>query len=657
MPSAARIRSAITRASRWCAPSLVSAAAGAIVIGAIEARAMPNGIFGWFAGIGFVVLAALPVLFIAMVVARIAWIGWKPTLDKLVDADGRAPRLAGWIAYLVVALAVLAVVTYKLTVSVAASGDFRPMNVGYLEPTIATLCVLALVVLSRPLVRVASRVLRLRPKTIVTIVALAFVISLVGAWIIVRPRLGPIDLDPLIAPLVGLVVAIAIHVRFSPMMWLRRGVTVIAAASLACALGAWQLRPDLTLAAWGELPVAGLVIDSVFDLDAIRDEMSVDAFRPVPRPAAAHPDIVVIIIDTVRADRTPAYGGPAPMPFLKELALRGTVFDWAFSPSNVTRRSIPSMLTGLSPNHVNGRVIGWALRIDPRNVILPERMAAAGYETAGFVCCDGFYGSAARTGLSRGIEHLEIEKNGTLLSKLARTWLEQRERLPNNRPLLLYMHILEPHNWAGSTDLPVDINVRHELYDRSLQLSDRMIAEVVGAFRGRSPDHAPIVIITADHGEALGEHDEPFHSTDLYNSQTHVPLVVVGPGIPARRIPETVSLTDLSPTIVELAGYAPFASDGESIAPLLLDQRPSRDDGTAFSAMIKDRSNPGGVTSMVRGHWKLIVTGEKRELFDIGKDPGELLNQIATQPQIAAELSALLDQHVVSTKPSSASNK
>ncbi|HEY4055598.1 MAG TPA: sulfatase-like hydrolase/transferase [Kofleriaceae bacterium] len=640
---------------------MLSAATGALVIGAIEARAMPSGIFSWFAGVGFVMLAALPLLFAVMVTARIAWLGWKPTLDKLVDADGRAPRLAGWIAFLVVALAVLGIATYKLTVAVADTGDFRPITVGYLEPAVATIVALLLVALSRPFVEMASRVLRLRPKAIVTIVALAFTVSLIAAWWIVRPRLGPIDLHPLLAPVIGLAVAIALHVRFMrprhTVSWTRRALVLATIGSVVCALAAWQLRPQLTLTAWGEMPIAGLVIDNVFDLEGIRDKMSIDAFRPVPRPAAAHPDIVVIIIDTVRADRTPPYGGPAKMPFLAELATRGTVFDWAFSPSNVTRRSVPSMLTGLSPNHVAGRVIGWALRIDPRNVILPERMAAAGYETAGFVCCDGFYGSAARTGLSRGIEHLEIEKNGTTLSQLARTWIEQRERFPHDRPLFLYMHILEPHNWAGSTDSPADVKVRHEMYDRSLQVSDRMIAEVVGAFHDRTPDRAPIVIVTADHGEALGEHDEPFHSTDLYNSQTHVPFVVVGPGIAAKRVAETVSLTDLSPTVVELAGYAPFPSDGESLAPLILGQRQPRDDGTAFSVMIKDRSNPGGVTSMVRGHWKLIMTGETRELFDISKDPGELTNQIAAQPRIAAELSALLQQHVVSTKPSPASNK
>src|SRR5204863_7200929 len=111
-------------------------------------------------------------------------------------------------------------------------------------------------------------------------------------------------------------------------------------------------------------------------------------------------------------------------------------------------------------------------------------------------------------------------------------------------------------------------------YDRTLAASDQMVAEVLAAFAHRSPDRMPIAIITADHGEALGEHGHPYHSTDLYDAQIRVPLVIAGPGIAARRVAETVSLTDLVPTVLELGGFvAPsdVSIDGTSFADLTAD--------------------------------------------------------------------------------------
>jgi len=328
---------------------------------------------------------------------------------------------------------------------------------------------------------------------------------------------------------------------------------------------------------------------------------------------------------------------------------------YAFAPSNVTRRSIPSIVTGLQPNRVRGRVVGWALRIDPRHVLLAERLRAGGYETAGFMCCKGFWGDEARTGLSRGLEHVHIEQNGMRLAKAARAWLDARERSKTKRPLFLWMHILEPHNWTGGITEPTNEDDRRRMYDRSLTASDGMMREVVGAFIERTPEQAPIVVVTADHGEGLGDHGAPYHSTDLYNSQIRVPLVIAGPGIKTgNRVAETVSLTDLTPTIVELAGFQPPVDqlDGRSLADLATGTRlGSPDAGVAFAAMIKDRSNPGGVTAVVRGGWKLIDNGVSYELYDVKDDPFERQNLYVQKPTIAAELKKLLAARAADRDP------
>lgn len=344
------------------------------------------------------------------------------------------------------------------------------------------------------------------------------------------------------------------------------------------------------------------------------------------------------------------------MPALRTLASRGAVFEWAFSPSNVTRRSIPSMIIGIGPDRIRGRVVGWALRLDPRYIVVAERLRAGGYDTAGFMCCKGFWGSEMRTGLERGLAHVELERSGIALARRAQAWIQQRDNTPNRAPLFLWMHLIEPHNWAADVrSAPAELGLsrseaeRNRLYNRALAASDVALGELLAAFSGREPGNAPLVIVTSDHGESLGDHGQPFHSTDLYNSQIRVPLVLAGPGIKPGRIDETVSLTGLTPAILELSGFeAPIGAsmDGVSFADLALGDRvPDPTGGTAFAAMIRDRSNPGGVTAFLRGPWKLIETPMGFELYDRRTDPNERTNLRATHPGEFEQLRRGLAEH------------
>jgi arylsulfatase A-like enzyme len=612
------------------------------------------------AGTGFIVLFTLPALFVISLALRVIWMAWRPAELRadLVDPDRGAPMLAGWLLTLWLGAIVLGVAAFGATHLLAQITEFRPMVVGFVQPVFTVASALFVLACSRPaalgFARIVSAIDRswrarghatlLRPTRVIAGVAALAVVTLWIVWAWINPQLGHLDISPARGPVVGVIAALATHRFQRQRTWITRMLTVVSAAAITLALVTWRTRPTITLAIWGEMPVAGLLIDTAFDLDAIRDDVSLEAFRPTGQPGASHPDLVLITIDTVRADHTPPYGGNADMPFLAKLAERGAVFQWAFAPSNVTRRSIPSMMTGIQPNRVRGRVVGWALRIDPRHVMVAERLRAAGYETAGFMCCDGFWGEKARTGLSRGLEHLEIERNGTKLAELASAWIEQREKQANRRPLFLWMHVLEPHNWSNGGSEPADLESRRRMYDRSLTASDKMLAEVVSAFAKRAPVDAPIVIMTADHGEALGDHNEPNHSTDLYNSQIRVPFVVVGPGIRTGNLVETVSLTDLSATLVELAGFAPPVTDGRSLAPLLTGKRDADDRlGIAFSAMIKDRSNPGGLTSLVVGAWKLISHRGRLELYNIKDDPAENVDLATKLPQKVEELRVMLE--------------
>jgi hypothetical protein len=656
-----RKRAQLAAAVRWLAPSGAAASGGAALAGVVEGSGM-RGTFGATAAAGFVALVAVPVLLAASAFARGLWRGWQPRALGLVDDGGGAARLAGWLAYVWLAALALAWVMFQGTWLLAGATAFKPSGMAFAEPVLAVTAALVLVALSRPTARglawlyakLDARV-RVTPARILASLAVKTVIVAYLVWhFFMKKRLGTLDLSPLYVPLAGIVGTAVVHAVWSRLGGVRRIVGPLlgaaAAALIGCALYAWQLRPALTLAIWGERPIAGLAIDKLFDLDAIRAGLSLAELRPVEQPGSAHPDIILITIDTVRADHTPPYNGSAEMPLLRELASRGAVFEWAFAPSNVTRRSIPSMMSGLAPNRVRGRVVGWALRIDPRHVLVAERLLAGGYETAGFVCCYGFWGADFRTGLQRGLSHLEIEPNGLKLAQKARQWLDVRKKRGDNKPLFLWMHVLEPHNWQQGSGPPTTDDDRRRMYDRVLTATDTMMVELLGAFSQRPPEQAPIVIVTADHGEALGDHGQPYHSTDLYNSQIRVPFVIAGPGIKPGRIKETVSLTDLAPTVLELAGFvAPRGPqlDGRSLADLVTGRRvPLDDGGTAFAAMIKDRSNPGGVTAVVRGRWKLIDNGSSAELYDIHADPYEKSNIISARPQIYNELRGLMQEYL-----------
>ena len=653
--------------ARWLAPSAVAACAGALGAGAFEGVGTGD-LLGAAATAGFLSLIAIPVLLVASVAVRAIVTGWQPrALAKdLVEDGGGAPRLAGWVAMLWLGSLALAWATFQGTWQLHAWTKFKPDVVAFAQPVIAVGAALLLLAVSRPGARLFEGIARridarwrrkgrrtlLAPRVIfagagITCIALVYVL-----WrYVVTPRLGPIDTSLGTAPIVGLLVMVLVHALWRRLPTARRplGLAILAmsATTLAIAIVTVFVRASTTLEIWGDRPFAGLAIERLFDIDKIRANISLAAFRPTDRPGSPHPDIILVTIDTMRADHTPPYDGSAEMPVLKELGARGTVFDYAYAPSNVTRRSIPSMVIGVAPNRVKGRVVGWALRVDPRHVLVAERLQAAGYETAGFMCCHGFWSPEVRTGLQRGLAHLEIEPDGKKLATRARSWLTERDQHPGNRPLFLWMHILEPHNWTLGVGEPHSETEKRRFYDRSLTSADAALGELMLAFADRPPERAPIVIVTADHGEGLGDHGQPYHSTDLYNSQLRVPLVVAGPGIKPQRIDETVSLTDLVPTLVDLAGYTPPSGptiDGRSIADLITSKRPSDPDrGVAFAAMIKDRSNPGGVTAVVRGRWKLIHNGSAYELYDTRADPEERSNVSSTRTEIASSMRRLLD--------------
>jgi hypothetical protein len=648
-------QSAIKRASRWLAPSVAAAATGALAAGLHDG--LPGGPSA--AAIGLAALIAFVPLFVLSAAVRGVVATWRPAelAASLVEDGGGMPRLAGWLATLWLGAAALSWATFTGTWQLAQMTAFKPLAVGFAQPVFAIVAVGLLAAASWPAARLFAALARridarwrrwgrrtlLTPRIMITVAALAGVGAACAVWTFaVKPRFGRLDTSLVVGPLVALGATGAAHVvggRGAVRRIAAIAIVVACAGLIAFAAIGTRLRPGATLDVWGRRPLATLALDTVFDIHAIRSRMPLAAVRPIAQPNARHPDIVLVTFDAVRADHTPPYGGPADMPVLRDLATRGAVFESAFSPSNHTRRSLPALVTGTAANRLRGTVDGPALQLDPRHVVLAERLRAAGYDTAGFVCCEALW---TRTGLERGLAHLVTDPSGLALARAANAWLAERLPRRERPPLFVWMHVVEPRNWrAANPGIPVEPLDRRR-YLKALEDADAALRELMRGFANVPTERAPIVVVTADHGEGLGDHGEQFHGTDLYNPQTRVPFVIAGPGIPARKIGETVSGLDLVPTILDLAGYQPPLDptlDGRTLADLATGRRqPVNDAGTAFIAMPIDEATPKSATALVQGQWKYIERGLEQELYDLRTDPEERSNQVTIRLDVANRL-------------------
>jgi len=649
------------RAASWMAPSVAGALGATIAAALIDAltHVDADGERGLrvVVAAGYAVALAAPLAFALALLARGIVAAWQPRalVARLTDAQGAAPGLAGGLGGGLVGLGLLALASNQLVWLLARVTAFKPRTLAVVVPALMLVVGVAVVLVSGAIAIGLGRWLRqvrwrrgLTPRRLLGAAAALLTIGLGLAWLlVVRPLVRQLSLDGGVFTAIVAVLLIFAHIAW-PHLPARRAVLgalgALAIALVGTAVWASQARPTLILTLWGDGGVGALAVDLILDIDAVRASVPAADLAPRPRPGARHPDVVLLTIDTFRPDRLAIYGGPVAAPALTSLAARGTLFETAIAPSNVTRRSIPALVTGVAPTRVRGRVSGWALRLDPRHVTLAERLRASGYDTIGLFCCEGFWSRTRPTGLERGFTELVVERDASALVAAARARLAVRA--PDSPPLYLWLHFIELHEWAGGDpDLRPE---RRRLYDDSLARIDGEVGGLLAALATLPPGRAPIVIVTGDHGEALGDHGEPFHSTDLYNSQIQVPLVVAGPGIAARRVDEVVSLLDLVPTVLDLAGFEPPGHpilDGRSLADLLTGRRdPDTSRGRAYAAMVVDRFVRTGPRTLILGQWKLIHHGdsERDELYDLASDPRELSDRATREPDQLLRMRAAL---------------
>ena len=351
--------------------------------------------------------------------------------------------------------------------------------------------------------------------------------------------------------------------------------------------------------------------------------------------------VVLVTIDTLRADRLGCYGyGPAKTPALDSLAAEGALFEDVSAASPVTLPSHVTILTGLLPPRHGMRDNDTPFPLPPAAKrtwrTAAELFREGGFETAAFVSGSPL---SARWGLDAGFDtwdqppdpepgslHLGERPGGETLGKVL-GWLGRRDR---KRPFFLWVHLFDPHHpyaAPGGGGHPSDSS---EAYDEEVAYADRQVGRLLDALRESGDLRRTVLAVCADHGEGLGEHGEDSHGFFLHRSTLRVPLLLRAPGKaePRRRVAHPLSLADVAPTLFEAAGLAsPVPLDGRSLLPAA----GGRGDGGATPSpqyaetLYGWRAYRWAQSVAIRdGQRRLIdFEGGRREAFDPAADPGE----------------------------------
>lgn len=533
--------------------------------------------------------------------------------------------------------------------------------------------------------------------------------GLAGALIVrFRPRSGVRLVGGLYGGLAVLVLLLSVQRLY---VW----ACLILACGLACRLAARfeAALPRLRRVVRLSLPVLavvtlGLVATSLGG-HVLRERWAMELLLPVTSNAPNAPNVVLLVLDTVRADRLSLYGyGRDTTPNLSRLARRGVRFEHARSTAPWTLPSHCTMMTGLYPHQFSAGLHG---PLDDANPTLAEFLAGNGYATAGFVANTTYCGG--ETGLSRGFAHYEdhdlspwgilcstalgkrviahavglvrdplgengkadMRKDAARINRDMLAWIDRQ----GDRPFFVFANYFDAHNpylppasfqrhfgvkpetSADFTTLdrwfildkksltPRDVRLVNDAYDDCIASLDEQLGRLFDALdqRGRLDD--TLVIVTADHGEHFGEHELYGHASSLYDQEIHVPLLAVLPGgaHAGRSVAAPVSLRDLPATVVDLLGLGRTSPfPGGSLARFL-DPAAETDEGPSLAEVDAPvKAAPNqGRSPVFRGPMKALAFGS--EVYIRNGDGVEEVFDVAVDP---SQTRNLIDSPAVQDK-------
>lgn len=356
-------------------------------------------------------------------------------------------------------------------------------------------------------------------------------------------------------------------------------------------------------------------------------------------------NLLLVTLDTVRADRLGAYGyAAAETPALDRLAREGVRFNQAISAVPLTLPSHATILSGLTPPHHGLRNNGGG-QFPQNRETLATRLSGDGYRTGAFI---GSFVLDRRFGLARGFDvyddkierdpnapgALEAERPGSAVVDLALDWLEKAAQ-QGDRPFFAWVHLYDAHAPYTPPE-PYLSRHRDALYDGEIAFVDAQVGRLLEFLDRHRLAKNTVVAVVADHGESLGEHGELTHGLLLYEPTLRVPFIVRAPGLLAagRRVKSPVGVVDLAPTLAGLlrrdfgkSTASPSAEpvDGRDLSAILQSGKETAEGDLYAETEYPRTFGWSGLYALRRGRLKYIAA-PRAELYDLSKDPDETTN-------------------------------
>jgi choline-sulfatase len=357
---------------------------------------------------------------------------------------------------------------------------------------------------------------------------------------------------------------------------------------------------------------------------------------PLPKPV--RPNVFLVTIDTLRADHVHCYGYErVETPAMDALAKDGFRFAQAFTPSPITNTSHASILTGLLPG-THG-VTDFAVPLQTSHPTWAELVRKQGYHTAAFIGAVILDSKSLAPGLDRGFDFYDnfperaatksrrdrVERRGMEVVQHAEAWLSAHPAGAH----FVWVHLYDPHD-PYEPPAPYSQIYKGHLYDGEIAYADSALANFIAYLKKHDWYANSVIVVVGDHGEGLGEHHEDTHGIFLYDSTTHVPLIVKlpagGEGGKAKVVDAQVRTTDILPTVLDLLGAAALETkEGESLKAYFLGKETAA--RTAFGETDYPLRFGWAPLRSVRAEGIKFIEAPRPELYDLRRDADELDNK------------------------------
>jgi arylsulfatase A-like enzyme/Tfp pilus assembly protein PilF len=423
---------------------------------------------------------------------------------------------------------------------------------------------------------------------------------------------------------------------------------------------------SITLVKW--IVPAGLVVALAAGWFALAHRRPADPSAVLRRAWAAqgtdHPNVLLITLDTTRADHLGSYGdAEARTPVTDALARDGVLFTQAATAAPLTLPAHSSIMTGLYPTYHGVRLNG-TTALGQQQTTMAEMFARAGYKTGAFV---GAFVLDGRWGLTQGFDtyddqfdlkkfkHLDlaaVQRPANEVVDAALRWLNNSK----DAPFFAWVHLYDAHSPYEPPE-PFLSEFRSRglpgLYDGEIAFADQQVGRLLSWLRESGLDRKTLIVVVGDHGEALGSHGEGTHGYYIYDYAVHVPFIVAAPidGLRGVRVESQVSLVDVLPTVLALTGLqAPAVVHGRSLVPLMF----GGSDGDAETYAYSESMSPGlqyGWSELhsLRSPRFEFIQAPRPELYDLQTDRDEATNIIGQQPAVARRMGDALKRLMADT--------